>query len=352
MAYKLRPDLDNIKPYAPSEGGFSVRLDANESPFDLPEGLKQALAKAAAELSYNRYPDPSSRALTDAYAGYIGVPQACVAAGNGSDELISLIIQTFLREGESLIVCPPDFSMYGQYAALLGRNIIEVPRDSSGNVDVKKVISKCKEFGAKLVIFSNPCNPTAAQLPAEQVQEIARGTDALVIADEAYAEFSGESAAAAAVSLDNLIVLRTLSKAFSCAALRLGFAISNKKLISVINAARSPYNINSFSQRAGELALGNTQEIMDTVAEVKLLTDSLYCALKDLEIRFPKLLRVAPTHTNFVCIYTQEADGADRFLKSRNICIRAFPEFLRITAGSAQENRLVIKALEEFYENC
>ena len=240
MAYTLAPKTEALTPYDPVEGEYRVRLDANES-FLLPTDTdREKMARAAAEAALNRYPDPLATRLCEAFAARYQVKPALVTAGNGSDELISIILSTFLQKGEKVLTLSPDFSMYAFYTSITETPCITLPKKPDMTVDVTAVIDTIRREGVRLLIFSNPCNPTSVGLPRDGVRRLLRETDALVVLDEAYMDFWDQSMLGEVEAYDNLILLRTCSKALGMAALRVGFAVANPTLTGIIRAAKSP----------------------------------------------------------------------------------------------------------------
>lgn len=228
--YTLNEKIRDLEPYEPIAGEYKIRLDANESFLCLPESVMASALHAMMRVELNRYPDPTAKDLCAAFAKSYKVKPACVAAGNGSDELINVIFQSFLMKGETYATLTPDFSMYDFYGYVSECRGIEIKKDENFTIDIDKVIETCNNENVKLLIFSNPCNPTSVGLTRETVRKIIRGVSALVVLDEAYMDFWNESMLGEFENYDNLLILKTCSKAFGLAALRVGFAVGNEKL--------------------------------------------------------------------------------------------------------------------------
>ena len=257
MSYTLSEKAAGLVPYEPIAGNYRVRLDANESFLPLSHEAQKAVQKALGEAAFNRYPDPAAAGVCGRFAGYYGLDPAMVTAGNGSDELISVIVNTFLQKGERATVLSPDFSMYSFYLALAEVECVTLQKGENFEIDVASCLSSLRSSDSRMLLFSNPCNPTGRGLSREQVLELVRGTDALIVLDEAYMDFwdDAQSLVRETEIYDNLIVLRTCSKMMGLAALRLGFAVANPSLTRVLRAAKSPYNVNALTQLAGEAVL-------------------------------------------------------------------------------------------------
>lgn len=345
--YELCDKLRNLTPYDPLEGEYSLRLDANESSRTPPLWLREKLRRALDGVAFNRYPDPYAAELCAAFAAYYGVDPALVTAGNGSDELISVLVSCFLTSGERVLTFRPDFSMYGFYAELYEKENCAVQKSESLALTADAVLGALRETGARAVLFSNPCNPTGQGMTREEVRRIVRGTDALVVLDEAYMDFWDESLLPEVQDYDNLIILRTCSKALGMAALRLGFAVANPKLTAVLRAAKSPYNVSSPDQALGAAVLGETRYLLACREEAIRQRDRLYEALCALNDRLSLGWTVCPTVTNFVLVKTARAADIHRALLKRGVAVRLFPDALRITAPSATELPVLLYELEK-----
>ena len=347
--YQLNEKIRNLKPYDPISGEYAVRLDANESFFGLPEDLRQEFAHIASELVLNRYPDPLSTEVCKAFADYYQVPVENVTAGNGSDELISIICNSFLEKGDAFLTLEPDFSMYRFYGVIAEGVPVTLQKPENLRIDVEEVINVCREKDIKLLIFSNPCNPTSLGLGREEVRRLITSVDALVVLDEAYMDFWDQSLLSEFDQYDNLLILRTCSKAFGGAALRLGFAVGALPLTNALKAVKSPYNLNSFTQAAGAALLRRKEESKAALAEILLSKKELLDGVKTLAERFPGEMEVFESDTNFVFIRTGKYAEIFRYMLEKGIAIRKFAGYLRITAGTREKNRAVLDALQEFF---
>ncbi|MBE6552352.1 MAG: histidinol-phosphate transaminase [Ruminococcaceae bacterium] len=336
--------IDRMTEYVPNKGDFSVRLDANESPYLPSEELRKRIEKAAFSAAFNRYPDASSEDLINAFCKRFGISPKQTAAGNGSDELINVISTVFLTPEDKVLICPPDFSMYAFYPETIGAEIVRVPREN-GYVNSDEIIKYANEEKVKMILFSNPCNPSGRLMKKEEVVYILERTDCILVCDEAYMEFSSkdESVMELCGKYDRLIVLKTLSKAFGIAGLRVGFAVSNEDIGAAIRKVKSPYNVNSFSQAAATVILNDGwDEINEKYEIIKKNTEALRIALDG--IGYPS----ERTDTNFVLIRTERAKEIFDKLSLKGIAIRCFSSdnLLRITCGTEKENEALIDALK------
>lgn len=343
--YKLTEKLINLTPYDPIQGDYKIRLDANESFIDTDyESLKNAVKG----ISVNRYPDPYAKKLTEVYSGLYGIDPNLVTAGNGSDEIISIITACFLQKGDKVLCLTPDFSMYAFYSSLYELDVETLAKERDLTVNVGKVIEKINNDGIKAVLFSNPCNPTSLGLEREDVIKLIKSVNALVILDEAYMDFWGEenSLLKNTAEYDNLIVLRTCSKALGMAGLRLGFAVSNAVITEKLRAAKSPYNVNSLTQQTAEYYLRDKDEMNRRIEACRKAKKELYNALTEADLSFADV--IYPSVTNFVFIKTGRAKEVFEYLLSKSVAVRFMGDYLRITAGTSEENNAVVTALKCF----
>ena len=342
--YELNEKIRDLVPYEPIDGDYPIRLDANESFLPLPEELRTRIAQTAAQAAFNRYPDPLSRDVTQAFAAYYGISPDLVTAGNGSDELISILCTSFLMKGDAMMVILPDFSMYQFYASLAEGRVVACGKRGDLTIDVDEVIAKAQAENVKMIVFSNPCNPTSLGLPREEVRRLIRSVDALVVLDEAYMDFWDQSLLGEVEDYDNLIILRTCSKAIGAAALRLGFAVAAPRLTRVLRAVKSPYNVNSLSQAIGTLVLGEREWEAGARAQIVDSRRALQLSLARLQEEFPGVFTLYDSCTNFVFLKTGRAKELFDGLLARGIAVRLFNGYLRVTAGSKEENAAFLEA--------
>ena len=345
MGYVLNDKIKDLKPYDPIEGQYNIRLDANESFLSVPSDVAAKMFDQAAFTSLNRYPDPLAQDVCAAFAEHYQVDAANVTAGNGSDELISVISNAFLMKGDNMITLSPDFSMYKFYSSIVEANCMELAKNEDLTIDIDELIAVSNKNDVKMILFSNPCNPTSLGLKREQVRKLIRSVNALVVLDEAYMDFWDQSLLSEVNEYDNLIILRTCSKAFGMAAVRLGFAVANQTLTNAIKAVKSPYNVNSITQALGSVILKEHDLSCAAIRKIIASKNDLYDGLKKLESKNPTQIKVYDSCTNFVFIKTQRAKEIYEYLLQNSIAIRFMGEYLRITAGTKAENAEVLSNL-------
>lgn len=344
--------VEKMSEYVPDTSCPRVKLDANESPYPMPEEAKKAISEAILrEISgLNRYPDPDMKELYAAYGEYLSVSPELLVAGDGSDELINLIINTFLCDGGKILLCLPDFSMYRFYSELAGVETVVYNKKDGMDIDFSELADTVKREGVKLVMFSNPCNPTGVLEKREDVLRFVSETDALVIADEAYMEFARDGGASVIGEVENygnLIVLKTVSK-IGLAGLRCGFAISNKKLISALKKTKSPYNMNTVTQAAVAAAMRNFGGFERNIELIRRETAGLYTALSAGAEQGGYTLR--PSDTNFIWVRFSDAERGKRIaaaIREKGISVRVMGGNLRITAGTQMECAELAAAFSE-----
>lgn len=350
MSYKLNKKLVDLVPYDPITGHYDIRLDANESCFNLNDALKAKIAKSISKIEFNRYPDCLAKAPIKAFAELYNIPEDLISAGNGSDELISIIEGCFFEAGDTIVNVSFDFSMYEFYAQLYEVNVETYQKEADLTIDPDKLIAFCREKGAKGLIFSNPCNPTSLGLERAAVKKIIESLDdVLVILDEAYMDFWDQSILADADKYSNLIILKTCSKAIGMAAVRFGFAVANKTITNAIRAAKSPYNNDTVAQTIVADILSEKEYLKECRDIIVANTKKLYNDIAALDRKYGCFEKIYEPCTNFVFIKTDEFENIYKFMLENSIAIRKFKGAVRITAGSAEENARFMEVLENYF---
>jgi histidinol-phosphate aminotransferase len=345
-----RPCVKDLEAYKVVPPNYNIIVNANENPFDFPDALKKELNDEIMRMPLNRYPDPSATALREQLADYVGVDADQIICGCGSDEIMSMLNQTFINPGDVVISHAPSFSMYQIWSVIGGADFIWVPDNDDLYPDVENIINTAKLKNAKLIYLCSPNNPTGSLLPRHDVIDILEETNALVILDEAYIEFKKEGDLTDIVNeYNNVIVLRTLSKAFGLAGIRCGYAVGPKPLIDMMYKVKSPYNLNKLTQAAAVIALKHRDMLLKNVEILNSERQRLYEILKGLK----GVTRVYPTASNF--IYFEVPDGAPLYdaLLDEGILVKYLKhdvsddvDHIRLTVGSPEENDAVIKVLK------
>jgi len=340
--------IQKMELYQPVTETAAVRLDANESYIPMDESLWDGITREIRKIPLHRYPDPAAAEVCRLFGAYCGVSQDCIVAGNGSDELISVIITALLPQGAKLLVCDPDFAMYRFYAALC--ECVPVPCDrslrtaNSGLPVVAKLLELAQSADA--LILSNPCNPTGQGLPRDVMLHIIRSVPCLCIIDEAYMDFWDQSVRDEIHRSDRLIVLKTCSKSIGLAGIRLGFALANPKLAGVLRAVKSPYNVNAVTQAIGAVVLSQPEILQNNVSQILESKKYLYKRLFSWA-QTRKGITLTDTKVNFVLLTLPDPDGVHQALLARGVAVRKLPGQLRISAGSREETDALMAALEQ-----
>ncbi len=338
--------IDKISAYNPADVTDGVRLDANENPYPLPPEMIAEFHGCIEDCDFNRYPDPYSAALIKQFGIVNQISPEHVVAGNGSDELISLLLNLFLRQGDSIAVTAPDFSMYRFYAEMIGCNIYCENKSGDGGIDFESFRSLALKNNCRTVIFSNPCNPTGRVYDKKTILNFVASLDCIVIVDEAYMEFCREGCSVLDMcgKIDNLIVLKTMSKAYSAAGLRVGFSISESGIADALRKVKSPFNLNSLSQMFGTVLLRHSE--LTAVRSRIIARDTQ--KLRRILSEYSEAGGYVPLETdaNFLLLAFENRTSAEMIynrLKEKKIFIRC-PDsaHLRITCGSESENKIFL----------
>ncbi len=344
----LRRDLLDLVPYKVHDCPGVIKMDANENSHGFPQEVLAEILERARQLALNRYPDSSARQLRAKIAAHTGLSPENVMVGNGSDEIIFNVMLAFAA-GAKAAVTVPTFSMYAIHGRIAGAEVIEVPRrERDFGVDVETALKACEDPKVKVVIICSPNNPTGNATPPEDVQKIADGTRALVLVDEAYVEFAPASCRHLLDHLPNVALLRTFSKAFGMAGLRVGYLLASRELIEELEKVRQPFNLNSFSQEAAAAVLDNAKTFWARVEQI----------VRDRELLLAEMSRlpgveVFPSQANFLLFRTPLPAGAvysgllRRGVLVRNVESPYLPRFLRVTVGTEEENRIFLEKLGE-----
>jgi len=343
----IKTEIRELYPYKVDETCCAVKLDANENPYPLPERLRAEVDKSLSEVSLNRYPDPYARELKGLISRWLAVPEDFLMLGNGSDELIQSVLIATSWGSPSIVIPSPTFSMYKITGLAVGHRVLEVPLDDSFDIDPSAIIETCRREKAKVIFLSTPNNPTGNRYSDEKVLEVIRESQALVVVDEAYGDFSGKSLIPRLNDHMNLIVLRTLSK-IGMAGLRVGIMAANPALTSELDKARLPYNINSLSQAAASVILNNMDVIdgqIDTIAEER---DNVFEALRRMDGVTPY-----PSDANFILFKVRDADKTHRGLIDNGILVKnlnrpgRLENCMRVTIGNPDENHAFLVAMKK-----
>lgn len=346
----IRPDVRGLQGYDVVPSAGMIKLDAMENPFGLPVALRAALGEALAAVALNRYPiQPMPRLLERLrIAGQIP-SHLEVVLGNGSDELIDLIIRACCQPGDVVLSPAPSFVMYGVNAAFNHARHVGVPLDARFQLDVPAMLDAMAQHQPKVVFLAYPNNPTGALWHDTAIEAVVRAAPGLVVIDEAYHPFARRSwlpRLTAQSPYGNLLVLRTLSK-LGLAGLRLGYLSGPRAWLHEIDKLRPPYNINALTQCAAEIVLTHPQALDDQAAQLCIERERMIAALSMLDG-----VQVYPSDANFVLFRVGDPAACYRGLCERNILIRDVSRSdpllagcLRVSVGTPDDNQQFLTSL-------
>jgi len=344
----LNPALKNIATYT-VEGGqqAEIKLNQNESPFDVPMWLKEEIVGEFIKESWNRYPDILPYRGMRAYAGFLGISPDSVMMSNGSNEMLYTIFLAALAPGRKVLIPDPSFSLYAKIAMLLQSQIIGVPMLPNLDFDTEAIIRTARDEAVDFIVISTPNNPTSKSLSFEEVRLIAESCDAIVLVDEAYIEFSRQRSILELINeLPNLIVLRTMSKALALAGIRIGFAIANPVLMGELAKPKIPFASSRLAEITITKVLANYSLVEDAVSYILHEREKLYNALGSLEG-----VTLFESDTNFLIIRVNNAESIFQRLRSAGILVRNVSGYhlmencLRFNVGLVEENQRLIEQL-------
>jgi histidinol-phosphate aminotransferase len=349
----IKPAVRGIRAYTLAARQAPVKINQNENPFDFPEAVKRRVLQQALERPWSRYPEFDPKELLERLAVFAGWRADGVLAGNGSNELIEALLLVTVGPGTRVVVPEPTFTLYSLLTRVLGGEGISVPLGPELQFQPEEIRRVRRELGAPLTIVCSPNNPTGSLLAPEEVDQLCGDTDGLVVIDEAYHEFSGQTVVPLLARHPNLVVLRTFSKAMGLAGLRVGYLLASPELVREINKARLPYNLNFFSQAAAMAALDEWETLRATVERIKDARQDLLYRL----YRIPGV-KPYPSAANFILFELAEADPKAVFesVFARGVLIRdvtSYPRLtrcLRVSVGTEEENEAFLGALRHALE--
>ena len=350
IARLIRPDIRALKAYHVPDAAGMVKLDAMENPYGWPEELKREWIEVLRTVSLNRYPDPEARALRARLHAALKVPAGMeLMLGNGSDELIQIVLMSLARPGAIVLAPVPTFVMYDMIATFAGVKFVGVPLGQDFALDTPAMLEAIERHQPAVVFLAWPNNPTGNLFDAAIVEEVIRRAPGLVVVDEAYHAFCQRSFMDRLGLYDNLLVMRTLSKQ-GLAGLRLGVLAGEPAWLGEFNKVRLPYNIGSLAQASAEFALNHQAVLDEQAAKIRGDREVLFNELLELPA-----VRVWPSAANFILFRPERKPAATVFaaLKEQKVLIKnldgSHPMLagcLRVTVGAPEENARFLDALK------
>jgi len=340
----IRSDVKALAAYHVQESTGLIKLDAMENPYPLPAKLRDALGKHLAAVDINRYPDADMAGLRAKIAARDGVKPEQVLIGNGSDEIIQMLL--LAADAGECVMPSPTFVMYELISRWLKRPVAPVPLNADFSLDANKFLQVCAREKASIAFLACPNNPTGNLWPEETIRQIAESFRGLLIIDEAYMPFAERNHAG--LIGRNVMVLRTFSK-FGWAGLRLGYLLGDTQLIAQLNKVRLPYNINVLTQAAADFLLDHADVFEAQAADIRAERSRVMAELDTME-----KVETFPSQANFILIRVPDANAAFAAMKAKGVLIKnlhggngLLANCLRLTIGTPDENNACLTALKE-----
>lgn len=352
----IRSNLKSFKPYQSARslypvplasrfvyraGQQGVFLDANENSFG-------SVIDSSADDKLNRYPGPENSDLRKAIGKFFGLPAKNIFAGNGSDEAIDLLIRLFVEPDEEIMVIEPTYGMYRVAANLAGVKVRSLLMDKSFKIDFGKLIKRISKK-TKIIFLCSPNNPTGSVISLLEIKQLCADFQGVVVVDEAYVEFASTPSLICKIeNLENLIVLRTFSKAWGLAGIRVGYAVAQENIVEYLNKIKMPYNLNRVSSKLAIQALKQYPKMMKFREEILREREELAGNLRVLGFE------VFPSEANFLLVRKPKASIlAKQLAKDFGIIVRSFDakpllkNCIRISVGTPKQNKLLIQSLKK-----
>jgi histidinol-phosphate aminotransferase len=346
----IKPSVRAVRAYTLPALRASLKLNQNENPWDAPAHIKEEVLRRFAARKWSQYPDFVPAQLNECLAKFAGWRSDGIIAGNGSNELIQALLMVTMETGKTLLLSEPTFTLYRQVATVLGGKVETVLLTPDLQYDSEALQRFVEEKQPDVTIICSPNNPTGCVIDDSALRALLKISRGLVVIDEAYHEFAGHTVVPLLNEYENLIVLRTFSKAMAVAALRIGYLLASPDLVREIGKAVLPYNVNVFSQVAAEVAVENYEnELRPLVCRIVSERDRVIAGLSQIDGLAP-----VASHANFMLV--KSATDPKRIfneLLARDILIRdvsGYPmlsEYFRFSVGTPEQNDYVLKAIRE-----
>ena len=349
---RIKPNVRALRAYSLSPYRASVKINQNENPWDAPARIKEETQRRLEARKWSRYPDFLPASLHERMAEFSGWRPDGIIAGNGSNELIQALLMVTVGPDKRVLISEPTFALYRQISTVLGGEVITVPLTTDLGYDINALRRTIGDLQPDVTIVCSPNNPTGCVLSDQDLRALLRLTSSFVVVDEAYHEFAEHSVVPLLREHENLVVMRTFSKAMAMAALRVGYLLAAPELALEISKAVLPYNLNAISQTAAEVAVELYEdELRPMVRKIITERERLYGELSRIEGLTP-----ARSHANFMVVRSS-IDPKQVFaeLIKRDILIRdvsAYPmlsDYFRLSVGTPEENDLLLRALREIF---
>ena len=344
---EIRDDLRALPPYSAPQVDAPVRLNTNESPWPPPEGLMKDLSERVSRLDLNRYPDREARALRDGLGARFSWPGEGVWVANGSNEILQTLLLAFGGPGRKVLLFQPTYAMHAHIARVTATQIVERTVAEPWALDPEGVARAIGIEEPALTFICSPNNPTGTAQPLDVVRAALDARRGLVVVDEAYAEFGGESGAPILGRHDRLAIVRSFSKSWRLAGARIGYLLAHPWLIEAMQVVRLPYHVSALTQACGEVAVRHAGAALSAVEEIVVERERL-----TKELQRVRAVEIFPSAANFLLIRTpMEGTKLWRALADRGVLVRDFSTLptlercLRVTVGTGEQNARFVEAL-------
>jgi histidinol-phosphate aminotransferase len=337
--------------YINSYDEYIIKLDSNEIYLEMDQNILMKMKSCLTSIDLHRYPTNEMKTIRELYANYANTKSKNIIVGNGSDEVLELVIGKVINKGKKALTLGPDFVMYDFFVSRFGGELKKYEISKSMNFNIDEFIKIGKQENVDLIIFSNPNNPTGIGIELEDIIQILEAfKKAVVIVDEAYYEFYGKTMIPYINEYKNLMITRTLSKAWGLASLRVGFLITHEDNINSLLNHKVPYSISSFSQNLASIVLKYPENVVKNAKQIIEQREELYENLKEVEKNAAMNIEFHPSKGNYIYGRTPHKEALIKGLEDNGIVIRNFSDdTFRITVGSPMQNRKVVDAIKKIF---
>jgi len=349
----IKPEVLALEGYRVATPPHTIKLNQNESPWDPPDAIKEAFLERLQAAAWSRYPGQVPEELHAELRKALTLPaEIDVLVGNGSNELIQTLLAATVDRGTGVVIPVPTFAVYRLIATVLGATIVEAPLNEDLTFDTGRIVETATRSRARVIVLCRPNNPTGSAIPLAGVRRLACETDALVVVDEAYHDFAADNALPLLFDHENLVVLRTFSKALRAAGLRIGYLLGHAALVKQVAKAMVPFNVGLAAREAALSLLRNWELLREGVRTIVKGREALFRELAATEGITP-----FPSQANFICFRAEvPAPALFDALLERGILVRNVSHYplladcLRVSVGTNEENRAFVNAVRAIME--
>jgi histidinol-phosphate aminotransferase len=345
MTDYFRSNVNAMAAYIPGEqpklGTSIIKLNSNENPY-LPSPAVLEVLKDFDGEWLRRYPNAYGEEFRQAASKVLGVPDNWIIVGNGSDELLNVVMRACVEKGRKVVYPSPTYVLYSTLTQMQSAELIEIPYSENYRLPLEEIIAA----NGNITFIASPNSPSGHVVPKDDLRKLAGNLSGILVIDEAYVDFAQENALDLVAEFENVMIIRTLSKGYSLAGIRLGFGIANPQLLSGLYKVKDSYNIDAIACKIGAAAISDQAYKNACVAKIKASRNELAEDLQNLGFR------VWDSHTNFLLVQPPQNNAEYLYLKlkEQGILIRYFPQpqvddKLRITVGTVEQNQILIQAL-------